>query len=125
MPLRSDSDVSDIESVSDDEGNQVPPANDGTYSDTADGTPIDETGEVIVLDTRGKTTLDLHLSGTEAASYALEAGPDGSDWRGPFKTWDSTTTITATFETGSRYVRVRITESATAGSTADAYMEAS
>jgi len=125
MPLRSDSDVSDIESATDAEGNQVPVANDGTYAAEFDGEPIDAEGTVVELDTRGKSTLDVGLSGADGADYALEASANGTDWFGPFDTFTGASQISETYWIGARYVRLRVTSPASAGSEASGFMEAS
>jgi hypothetical protein len=125
MPLESTSDVSDIETVTDAEGNQVSIANDGTYAAPFDGEPIDTTGTVVELDTRGKRILDLALDADGDASYVLEAGPDRSTWFGPFDSWEATGTIMETYRIGARYVRLRTTVTASDGSTASGFMEVS
>jgi len=127
MPLFSDADVSDIESATDGEGNHVPIANDGTYSAVVADAAIDATGTLIELDTRGKTILDLALSGTNEADYELEASPTGEpgDWFGPFDSWTNAAEIIETYRIGARYVRIKVTTAASGGSTADGFAEVS
>jgi hypothetical protein len=125
MALDGISNVEDIQGVSNDEGQNVPIANDGTYSAYVEGEPIDSTGTLIELDTRGKRVLDLAVDGTATADYALEASPDGTNWFGPFDEFKDAETIAQAYRIGSRYVRIRVTGTASDDSTAKGFMEAS
>lgn len=125
MPTETESTVDTITKVDQDDGEQVPVANDGTYSDTVSDAAIDAQGTLIELDTRGKRVLDLSLSASEGAGYVLEASPDGETWFGPFDNWSGIDQINQTYRLGARYIRLRISDSASDGATATGFMEAS
>jgi hypothetical protein len=83
--------------------------------------------EIISLDTRGDSIVDISLDGTDAdVSYELQTRPEvGADW---FDWIDYTDTerIRDTVRTGSRFVRLVVTtESANADSTATVALQSS
>jgi hypothetical protein len=125
MATESSAEIEDIREVQQDDGTPVAIANDGTYAAPFDAEPIDTTGVLVELDTRGKRVLDLAVEGTDTASYALEASANGSDWFGPYDSFGTTNKIVQTYRLGARYVRVVVTESAGADATASGFLEVS
>jgi hypothetical protein len=88
------------------------------------GAPIDETGAIATLDTEYQDALAVHISGGEAAAYALDVSPDNETWFEGAATY-SGSAIDAVEHRPEAYVRVRVTTAATtAGTTADVYLAA-
>ncbi|NLV11883.1 hypothetical protein [Haloarcula argentinensis] len=87
---------------------------------------ISTTGVVLTAETPGDALVSLNIDATADASYALDVSPtgDASDWFDGEETYnqadvDDPQDIRDTFIAGDAYVRIRVTDAAAAGETAD------
>jgi hypothetical protein len=119
MSLETTGRIEGMDSVDAGDGTTVIPANGG--EDVA----VDATGEIGTLDTAGKDTLDVAVDaeGGSSAQYAIEAGPDGETWFGPFvMSADGVAEWYDTLAVGARYVRLTVVSAAADGTAADVYL---
>lgn len=91
-----------------------------------DDIPIGDQRELIELDSRGQSTVDLSLDGEDAASYQLQTRPeDGAVWF-DWEDYDDTDRIRETITGGSRFWRLVLTTAADEdGATATVALQAS
>lgn len=93
---------------------------------------IEATGSIAELDLEdaGRTGRGLHIGlnieGSEAASYAIDVGgPDGNGgihWFTDVQTYDGVSEVADAWTHTARYLRLRVTSAASAGSTAQVYL---
>lgn len=91
---------------------------------------IDATGEVATFDTEESRahdkTIGLNIDGDDTADYEIDiGGPDGSGgitWFTGEVTYSSTAEVRDGWQQAERYVRIRVTTAASAGSEATIYL---
>ena len=91
-----------------------------------EGQDISAEGVIAEADLKGDVLVSLNIEGTAAASYALDVSATGEDgdWFKGEETYDQAnlddaTDIRDSFRFGHRHLRVRVTDPAAAGETAD------
>jgi len=96
-----------------------------TQIDTT-GTATDSDGNDVVVELEDKKLLGLRIEANGDASYAIDVSADSDRWFDNEVTYDKadqdTTSVSDAFDVASRYLRVRVTEAAAGGSTADIYI---
>lgn len=125
MPVESTTKIEDIQSVDVGNDESAPAANDAARTTLKKGEAVDSQSVVAELDTRGKDTLDVLLAATDTADFALDISPDGTFWFENVQTFSNTDEIIKTYSVGSRFVRLRVTNPAAGGTTADITLGAS
>ena len=83
---------------------------------------IDAQDTIITREIPGAATVSVMIDGDESADYALDTGADGDNWDEGVATY-SGQQASDTFVLGSRYVRLRVTTAAAAGSQATVTIE--
>jgi hypothetical protein len=79
-------------------------------TETAD---ISSTGTLLVVEVIGDCLVSVNIDGDETADYALDVSADNNNWFEAEETY-SGTDIRDTFRVGDRYLRLRVTTSASA-----------
>lgn len=85
---------------------------------TADTVAIDATGAVFETNIEQSILCSLNIDSTEAATYALDVSPDGDAYFTAEETY-SGSDVRDVFELTDRHIRLRVTSTASSGSTAD------
>ena len=125
MSLETTGRIEGMDSVDAGDGTTVIPANGAARQALGEDVAVDATGEIGTLDTAGKDTLDVAVDaeGGSSAQYAIEAGPDGETWFGPFvMSADGVAEWYDTLAVGARYVRLTVVSAAADGTAADVYL---
>ena len=81
---------------------------------TTDTVDISATGTVLVVEVIGDCLVSVNIDGDATADYALDVSADRNTWFEAEETY-SGTDIRDTFRVGDRYLRLRVTTSASAG----------
>ena len=87
-------------------------------SKQSEDNPIDSTGVVFETSVEIARLVSLNIVGSESASYELDVSPDKETWFESEASYEGDD-VRDTFELTDRYVRVRVSTAASAGSTAD------
>ena len=80
---------------------------------------ISESGVVGVVPVPRRPLVSVNIDATATASYAVDVGPDRETWFENETTYDDTDTVRDMFEVGDAFIRIRVTDNAAAGETAD------
>jgi len=79
---------------------------------------IDSTGEIVETSIRESLTVSVNIVGDSTADYALDVSADGDTWFENEETY-SGADIRDTFDITDRHMRIRVTNTASNGDTAD------